>query len=432
MNKIKELICPVFISKNGKAVRDFTDQKVICEDPVSLAISYADAGSDGLLVFDLSETDEEHEQNLDLIQAICMEADVPVTGAGNVRRMEDIKKLIYAGCSKAALNMSKECGYEIIEEVSKKFGRDKIAVCYQEGKRFDRDSIGSFAKTIIALPSDMHGSVSSFDKYDIPDTELIVYLAEGSVEDIFKLLENNAVYAITGTGVDDKADSLVAIKQHCVERNIPINRLVPAFEWSDLKKDNDGHVTVVVQDYRTDQVLMVAYMNEEAYNMTIRTGRMTYFSRSRQELWIKGETSGHYQYVRSLTADCDLDTILAKVKQVGAACHTGSYSCFFNEIASRKYKEKNPQKVLDNLYDVICDRRINPREGSYTNYLFDKGIDKILKKCGEECTEIVIAAKNPNPNEIKYEIADFLYHMEVLMVEKGVTWEQITDELSKR
>ena len=131
-------------------------------------------------------------------------------------------------------------------------------------------------------------------------------------------------------------------------------------------------------------------------------------------------------------ADCDKDTILAKVSQIGAACHTGAHSCFFNEIMSREYTESNPLRVFEQVFGVILDRKVHPKEGSYTNYLFDKGIDKILKKLGEEATEIVIAAKNPNPNEIKYEIADFLYHMMVLMAEKGVTWEEITEELAKR
>jgi len=159
---------------------------------------------------------------------------------------------------------------------------------------------------------------------------------------------------------------------------------------------------------------------------------MTYYSRTRQELWIKGETSGHYQYVKELHVDCDRDTILAKVSQVGAACHTGKYSCFFNELGKKDYDDTNPLKVFTDVYNVILDRKVNPKEGSYTNYLFDKGIDKILKKLGEEATEIVIAAKNPNPDEIKYEISDFLYHMMVLMAEKNVTWEEITNELARR
>ena len=173
-------------------------------------------------------------------------------------------------------------------------------------------------------------------------------------------------------------------------------------------------------------------MNEEAFETTINIGKMTYYSRSRNELWTKGLTSGHIQYVKSLTADCDYDTILAKVSQVGAACHTGNRSCFFNEIVKKEYMEKNPLKILDEVYEIILDRKSNPKEGSYTNYLFDRGLDKILKKLGEEATEIVIASKNPEPDDIKYEIADFLYHMMVLMAECGLDWEQIAQELSQR
>lgn len=188
----------------------------------------------------------------------------------------------------------------------------------------------------------------------------------------------------------------------------------------------------MVQDYRTNQVLMLAYMDEKAYQHTLDTGKMTYYSRSRKELWVKGLTSGHFQYVKELLADCDKDTLLAKVSQIGNACHTGSYSCFFEEILRKDYRAVNPLEVLTKEYQTILDRKAHPKEGSYTNYLFDKGMDKILKKVGEEATEIIIAAKNPDPEEIKYEISDFLYHVMVLMAEKGVTWEDITREISNR
>ena len=178
---------------------------------------------------------------------------------------------------------------------------------------------------------------------------------------------------------------------------------------------------------------MMAYMNEEAYEQTLLTGRMTYYSRSRNELWLKGATSGHFQYVKGLTADCDMDTILARVSQIGAACHTGERSCFFNEITKKDFEEAdNPLQVFSQVLDVIKNRKQHPKEGSYTNYLFDKGLDKILKKLGEEATEIVIAAKNPGTNEVKYEISDFLYHMMVLMVEKDISWEEVTRELADR
>ena len=159
---------------------------------------------------------------------------------------------------------------------------------------------------------------------------------------------------------------------------------------------------------------------------------MTYWSRSRDELWTKGMTSGHFQYVKSLSIDCDNDTILAKVSQVGAACHTGNRTCFYRDMVKKDYVEKNPLKVFEDVYGVIMDRKLHPKEGSYTNYLFEKGIDKILKKVGEEAAELIIAAKNPDPEEIKYEMSDLLYHAMVLMAERGVTWEDITRELADR
>lgn len=210
-------------------------------------------------------------------------------------------------------------------------------------------------------------------------------------------------------------------------------KIINDISFSEFKKDSNGLVPCIAQDAFTGEVLMMAYMNEESYNKTLETGLMTYWSRSRQKLWTKGEESGHFQRMLSLTIDCDKDTILAKVDQTGPACHTGNKTCFFTPLAENEGKRAaNPLTVFDDVYNVIADRKVNPREGSYTNYLFDKGIDKILKKVGEECTEIVIAAKNPDPKEIKYEMADFLYHAMVLMVEKGVTWEEIREELANR
>ena len=199
-----------------------------------------------------------------------------------------------------------------------------------------------------------------------------------------------------------------------------------------LKKDSNGLVPVVVQDYRNEEVLMVAYMNREAFENTVRTGRMTYWSRSRSELWLKGLTSGHFQYLKELRVDCDNDTLLARISQIGAACHTGNRSCFYRSVLKKDTPHKNPMKVFEDVYGTIEDRKAHPKEGSYTNYLFEKGIDKILKKCGEEATEIVIAAKNPNPEEIKYEMADFLYHMMVLMAARDITWDDIAQELANR
>ena len=188
----------------------------------------------------------------------------------------------------------------------------------------------------------------------------------------------------------------------------------------------------IIQEDGSGEVLMLAYMNRESFQKTLETGYTWFYSRSRKELWNKGATSGHLQKVVSIYGDCDQDTLLVTVKQTGAACHTGNRSCFYRPILKKEYDDTNPLKVFEDVYAVIQDRKVHPKEGSYTNYLFDKGIDKILKKVGEEATEIVIAAKNPDPEEIKYEISDFLYHVMVLMAERGVSWADITKELARR
>ncbi len=343
--------------------------------------------------------------------------------------MEDIKELLYAGCRKAALNYSKPGNVEITEEVSMKFGKDKIVACVSEADAIVRNEelLEQYVEEIILVKEKELKDAIHLSRFP-----LIASVPEVSLDKILELLSKDNICGISGYAINQNVKELLAIKSLCQNNNIPVNTFEPVIRWEEFKLNSDGHVTVVVQDYKTDEVLMVAYMNEEAYNMTLKTGKMTYYSRSREELWVKGDTSGHYQYVKSLTADCDKDTILARVSQIGAACHTGSHSCFFNEIMAKDYEESNPLKVFEQVFDVIKDRKLHPKEGSYTNYLFDKGIDKILKKLGEEATEIVIAAKNPNANEVKYEIADFLYHMMVLMAEKNVTWEEITTELAQR
>ena len=428
MTNYKKFIPCIFL-KNEKAVAGFQDSTVVSENPVQLARFYGENNADELLVFDLSTDDDSHERALDLIKEICHEAQIPVIGAGNVKRMEDIKKLLYAGCSRAALNYSKEGNVEITREVSLKFGKDKIVACIAEASEIETNAqlLGEFVEEVILI----HEKTIK-QAIEVAQLPVIVTLPEVSLDKIIELLSCETIAGVTGPAINENAKEINDIKDLCAGNGVKVRTFEPAIAWAELTKNSDGLVPVVVQDFKTREVLMVAYMNEEAYLHTLKSGRMTYYSRSRKEQWIKGETSGHFQYVKELTADCDKDTILAKVSQVGAACHTGSYSCFFNEIMKKEYDESNPLMVFESVLNVIKDRKVHPKEGSYTNYLFDKGIDKILKKLGEEATEIVIAAKNPNANEIKYEISDFLYHMMVLMVEKGVTWEEITEELDKR
>ncbi len=196
-----------------------------------------------------------------------------------------------------------------------------------------------------------------------------------------------------------------------------------------LKFDERGLIPAVVQDYHTGQVLMVAYMNREALEKTVATGETHFYSRSRQRLWHKGETSGNIQKVKEIFYDCDADTLLVQVLPQGPACHTGARSCFYRTVGG---DEKTAGSILDELAAVIADRKENMPEGSYTTYLFEKGLDKILKKVGEETAEVIIAAKNPGSGELVYETADLFYHLLVLLEEKGVTLESIWQELAKR
>ena len=197
----------------------------------------------------------------------------------------------------------------------------------------------------------------------------------------------------------------------------------------ELKFDEKGLIPAIVQDHYTKEVLTLAYMNRESLAITIDERRTCFWSRSRQELWRKGDTSGNVQHVVSITADCDGDALVVEVVKDGPACHTGSESCFFNQLyLSPELK----QFSYEGLYRLIEGRKTSPKEGSYTTYLFEKGKEKILKKVGEECTEVIIAGEKEDKAETVYEISDLAYHVLVLMVQAGITVEDVTRELEKR
>lgn len=212
---------------------------------------------------------------------------------------------------------------------------------------------------------------------------------------------------------------------------------------SNIKYDDKGLVPAIIQDEASGTVLMLAYMNAEALRKTRETGVTWFYSRSRRTLWQKGETSGHVQAVKELYYDCDADTILVKVSQTGAACHEGTFSCFSRRLDGGNGQTDKPVEpdavakeplagIIYELYHVINDRKHNPKEGSYTNYLFAKGQDKILKKVGEEAAETIIASKNQDKAEILYEMADLWYHCLVLLANHNIAPSELLAELKKR
>ncbi len=201
------------------------------------------------------------------------------------------------------------------------------------------------------------------------------------------------------------------------------------FDVSKLKFDEKGLIPAIVVDSFTKKVLTLAYMNEESLRISMEKGLTCFYSRSRQKLWLKGETSGNYQHIVSITADCDRDALTVVVEKDGPACHKGTDSCFTETVFQ---SENLHEYSMDQLYELLEGRKATMPEGSYTTYLFSKGLDKILKKVGEECTEVIIAAKDHDKKETVYEIADLAYHVMVLMVENGISVNDIRKELASR
>lgn len=418
-------IIPSIYLYNGNVVDKETKEIVGDGDAVELATFYNNRGADELLVFDLSLSDSEHDANIGTMIKIQDAVDIQMIVGGNVKRLEDVKKYIYTGAKKAILDMSKDTNVEIVKEASERFGSDKIAVMLNKDYDFSKIKQLKYDGVSLIIADSCANECIGLG------IKVLAFNCNFTFNDMVEFGKQDKVYGISDNSFAGDFDFL-NFKAQLKDEGVNTIVFESAMSFDQFKKNSDGMIPVVVQDYKTDKVLMVAYMNEEAFNLTIKTGKMTYFSRSRNEIWVKGVTSGHFQYVKELSMDCDLDTMLAKVYQVGVPCHTGADTCFFNTLVKKEYDESNPMRVFEDVYNVILDRKKNPKEGSYTNYLFDKGIDKILKKVGEEATEIVIAAKNPDPQEVKYEISDFLYHVMVLMAEKGVSWKEITKELSRR
>lgn len=399
----KRIYAQIYV-KNGFAYKSFeTNEKISdSEDIIEIAETFENRGADGIIIYDLSDDDVSHERTVLAIRGITSKVDIPVIAGENVKRLEDIKKYLYAGCDMAIVEEGAKDpvkGNDLTESCLERFGEEKVCVIKEKGLLCGEQYIVTMSERDLA--SD--------------------------------LLKRPDIAGVCSKVYNDLDFDFYAEKIKCKEEGVDgINTLEPEMDFDKLKTNDAGLIPVIVQDYKTDEVLMMAWMNRESFEKTYKTGTMTYFSRSRNELWVKGETSGHYQYLRSMYVDCDEDTLLAKVKQVEAACHTGAKSCFYREILSKGCGGTNPLKVFTEVMDVINDRKTNPKKGSYTTYLFEQGIDKVLKKCGEEAAEVIIAAKNPDKEEIKYEIADYLYHVMVLMSMKDISWEDIIKELANR
>ncbi len=401
---------------------------------VQLAKSYSDGGADELLVYNYSKDLKSREEFLSLAKELYKVIDIPLIIGCYACRIEDIKKALYTGASSMIMKYAQVENKKLISEASERFGAEKLMVeldmieCLESEEENLLEQIRAYGAGGILLK---HVALSANTTKVIEECPLPITIRDSLVRnDIFSLISIANVTGVATNFFENK--DIMKAKHALKQEGIEVNVFESKLPFSDFKTDAHGLIPVITQDYKSGEVLMLAYMNEEAYNKTIAGGRMTYYSRSRKSIWLKGETSGCYQYVKELSLDCDKDTLLAKVRQIGPACHTGSQSCFYTNLMEKEYKNSDPFHVFEEVFRVIMDRKKNPKQGSYTNYLFDKGLDKILKKCGEETAEIIIAAKNPGSEELRYEIADFMYHLMVLMAECGLDWKDITTELANR
>lgn len=397
---------------------------------IRLAKKYECEGADELYIYNYSNDEASREEFLSVLRTIEKEIDIPYMAGCYIECFEDIKKLLYTGASCAVIEDKYMTGENEILLAIQRFGSNRIW--------FSMDSKGDFSNFDLAERKKEEGyggivlkhiEVSGKLKEHLSKCPLPVIIRDSLTRNVLEeiiLLEN--VEGIATNYYKEK--DIMKAKLRLKEENISVCTFESKLVFSDFNLNKEGLIPVVVQDYKTGAVLMLEYMNEEAFNKTVETGKMTYFNRNTKKVWCKGEKSSNYQYVKHLLIDCDNDTILAKVKQIGAACHTGNRSCFYTTLVDCKKDYMNPSTILQDVYQAIKNRTMDSKENSRASYLLENGMDGILKECGEKATEIVIAAKNQDSEELKYKISDFLYHLMVLMAEYNLEWEDVAKELA--
>ena len=414
----KRLIPCIFIY-NGKAVKWFRDREIIAENAVELAQYYSNQGADELLVFDLSDSDEEHTESIELIQKINRVIPIPMIAGGNIKRLEDVKRILYTGVKRVMLNFSKPDMFVLAKEAAKRFGKEKIAVSLNDFDALFKQQqiIEQYSSELIFMHRLDLNSVMN-----ITNIPCIIVTDTVQEEELFNILRCSAVKGLSGRFVSDIEMDFSKFKEKCAERDIKITSFESLMDFSEFHVDTTGIISVITQDYKTGEILSVRKMNREAFETTVKTGKMTYYCTDTD-----GVESKQNQYVKSMTVNETRDTLLAKID-----FREKTETHFTQSLIGSDESKKNPLQIFEYVYQTILNRKQNPKEDSYTTYLFEKGIDKILKKIGEEATEIVIATKNPSQDELKSEFVDFLYHAMVLMVERNVTWEELTEEMAKR
>ncbi|PKM83313.1 MAG: imidazole glycerol phosphate synthase [Firmicutes bacterium HGW-Firmicutes-14] len=472
-------IIPCLDVTGGRVVKgtNFVDLRD-AGDPVELAAFYDREGADELVFLDITASSDGRATMLDVVRRTAEQVFIPFTVGGGIRTIEDIRIMLAAGADKVSVNTAAVQNPKLISEGAARFGSQCIVLAvdakrtsepgkwevYIHGGRTptgidtldwikQAEELG--AGEILLTSMDGDGTKDGYDielTRAVADLVNIPVIASGGVGDLEHiregLVEGGADAALAASIFHFGEYSIRESKEY-LRQNGVIVRL--DFDIWNLRFDENGLIPAIIQDVDSGEVLMMAYMSEESLLRTVDTRQTWFWSRSRQELWHKGATSGHYQDVRDISYDCDADCLLVKVVQKGAACHTGNRTCFHNMIlkgnqagagqavdkgdAGNESAGKEPvatAEILNEIYDIIISRKREMPENSYTTYLFRKGLDKILKKVGEETAEVIIGAKNRNRDEVIYEVGDLLYHLMVLLGEQDILPEEIYRELAKR
>lgn len=429
--KNKKLIAQIVLRK-GKAIQDLETKRTIYDgDAVKLAQHYEKRGADSLIIYNISKEKAEKEQAVRMVREICINVDIPVI-AGGIDTLEDAKRLLLAGCTKVFLNVENKADMQILQAISGQFGKEKIAACIMDFQSVS--AIEGYLSLLQECVSLVLVFGDNFHLYDVVSRlplNTIPVLSVFYLEHVLALLRLKNVVGISGKALSDPNGDLFEFRKLFSQHGVCLQSCESDFQWEDLKTNGDGLVPVIVQDYKNEQVLMMAYMNREAYEMTLMTGRMTYFSRSRQKLWLKGETSGHFQYVKQILIDCDNDTLLAKVAQKGAACHTGNRTCFYRELVEKRYEDYNPFTVFESIMTDIRGQKKNISEGTYIDGAFDQEMDQILQKTGESFTGLMLATKNRDKEKARQQLSDHLFRLMSIMDQLGISWKDIVREYKK-
>ena len=465
---ITKRIIPCLDVKDGRVVKGVNFQGLNdVSSPIELAEYYSGNGADELVFYDITASAEGRKLFTDILRETARRVFIPLTVGGGISTVADFERVLACGADKVSVNTGAIQNPSLIREAAKLYGDQCVVLSadvkrvggefhvFVRGGREDtgmeaigwiRRCVDEGAGEVVVNSIDTDGVKGGFDLEmlkavcEAVSVPVIASGGAGGVDDfitLFKTLPRvdaglaASIFHFGTVRIED-------LKARMAAEGIPVRltRARDKLRMDDLKFDDRGLIPAVVADADTKQVLTLAYMSRESLKISMERGLTCFWSRSRQKLWLKGETSGNFQHIVSITADCDRDALLILVRPEGPACHLGNVSCFEDVLWTNEAQA--PAFSLRDLMALIKDRRDKPVEGSYTSYLFEKGLDKILKKVGEESTEVIIAAKGESAKgagtkgETVYELADLTYHLLVLMAQTGVSIEDVMNELASR